>query len=299
MRIQGEASAARESIMKGRNVLTDEDEATTTSRRVAVAFAVAVYDPAKHPSRSRSPCSGLRVVAPRRVRPRLAHHVTYYVARSSIVLSHSHHLRPAPAHHPSSAPRRRSTLSPPPYFAAPSFFVARSLVLAPAPTACVLCVLRPWRQWRGAGERSSDDSPSADCGGRVVQCLVVSCAPMSLVISSRCKSTACNSPRDAVDVSSAWHGRSRVRPQGGREEVRQKEREGKGEGGEREKEGRAAQELAAPPCRSLTSCPSTTLLSCCFLAAGDPSESSSFVGVLSDTAIFSLFSRRLEEHRRT
>jgi len=119
MRIQGEASAARESIMKGRNVLTDEDEATTTSRRVAVAFAVAVYDPAKHPSRSRSPCSGLRVVAPRRVRPRLAHRVTYYVARSSIVLSHSHHLQPAPAHHPSSAPRRRSTLSPPPLLRRP------------------------------------------------------------------------------------------------------------------------------------------------------------------------------------
>lgn len=136
MRAEGEASAACESIMREKR----------TYRRggdVVVASTVAAYDPARHPSRSRAPSSSSaflparRFVSVARAAPRAT-----AGARSSIPLSRSR----------ASAPL-------------PPLFLRRAQLLALAPAASA-----GRRQWRGAGERSSDDSPSADCGGRVVRC---------------------------------------------------------------------------------------------------------------------------------
>lgn len=213
---QGEASAARESIMKGRNVLTDEDEAaatttTTTSRRRGVRGSCLRSCEA---SLSLS-FTLLRVVAPSPSSSCTSRHVQSRTTTSqglrscSLTLTIPGTAAPRPAIHA------------PLHSAARSFSVARSLVLAPAPASMT---------YANGGARANvvgrHDSPSADCGGRVVQCPIVPCTPMSLVISSRCKSTAYNSPRD---VSSAWHGCNRRA--GGRkwdrerERVRERERE--------------------------------------------------------------------------
>lgn len=122
-----------------RNVLTDAVRVVVV---VAVASAVAAYDPAEHPSRSRPPFFG-----PwhwHYVRPCREHGITVNTGRKVFDLTHSLPCTCARARaYPVTPPCRPSTI---PH----SSYVARSLALAPAPAAAA----DRRRQWRGAGERS-------------------------------------------------------------------------------------------------------------------------------------------------
>lgn len=157
----------------------------------------------------------------------------------------------------------RSRSSPLPYSATP-----------PSRAASLSLLLLPRRQWRGAGERSQTTVLPRIAE---VASYDVPCAPMSPVVSSRRESTAYNFRETRSTVSPAWHGRSAyARQGGGKEGGRERERDG-----EREiKQRRRTERRRNWPRRSLVaSRPSTTLPPCCFLAAGDPSGFSPFVGV--------------------
>lgn len=157
---------------------------------VAVASTLAVYDPAR-PSLSLS--STLR---------RGAVTASVFVARAQV----SH--------------RRRKVFDP-------------TLSLAPPHSDAPLLLRRAQPRSRSCSCRDANGGARVNVVGRQSFRGLrrsrrddVPCAPMSLVISTRCESTAYNSREDAVDVSPAWHDRSAyARSLGGREEGRERQRE--------------------------------------------------------------------------
>jgi len=180
-----------------------------------VASAVAAYDPARHPSRSRPPCSGVRgrgdasvLVAPTGSRIRS-------VARSSIALTHP-----------------TASFAPIPHSDAPTP-APRSFSVARAATLSLLLLSR--RQWRGAGERSR--TTVLPRIAEVASYDVPVCANVSIV-SSRCEYNF----RETRSTRATAVARTPAGREGG----------GEAEGGIIKRRGKA-QELAAPFARRLRS----------------------------------------------